>query len=200
MAEDGLQPRAALPLDYAGLPSRGRRRLLIACLTAFGVALGLIGASGVLVPSLHSRREHPAWVRCASNLRQVSQGVQMYANENHGLFPPDFETLLLTQDLTSEVFVCYCTNHERATGPTTQAVAEQLSAGGHLSYVYTGRGMDWQTPRGAVLAYEPLANHGDGANVLFADGHVEWLDAAHMTALQAELAAGHNPPRPDRMK
>jgi prepilin-type processing-associated H-X9-DG protein len=48
-----------------------------------------------------------------------------------------------------------------------------------------------------VLAYEPLTDHiGDGMNVLFGDGHVEWvpkLKASHMTA---ELNAGHNPPRP----
>jgi prepilin-type processing-associated H-X9-DG protein len=46
-----------------------------------------------------------------------------------------------------------------------------------------------------VLAYEPLTNHnGRGANFLFADGHVGWLDAPTATKVVAELAAGQNPP------
>ena len=119
----------------------------------------------------------------------------MYAAENGGRYPQDFTALLLTQDLTSEVFVCYATDDERADGPTIQAVAEKLSAGGHLSYVYTGKGMTLNSPADAVLAYEPLSNHGGGMNVLFADGRVNWIDPVQGRKLLAELAAGHNPPR-----
>ena len=47
----------------------------------------------------------------------------------------------------------------------------------------------------AVLAYEPLANHGNGMNVLFADGRVEWIDPPRGRKLLAELDAGYDPPR-----
>jgi prepilin-type processing-associated H-X9-DG protein len=60
--------------------------------------------------------------------------------------------------------------------------------------------MTYRAPPEAVLAYEPLANHGNGGNVLYADGRVAWEDAARLTKLIAELNAGHNPPRPERLE
>jgi prepilin-type processing-associated H-X9-DG protein len=57
--------------------------------------------------------------------------------------------------------------------------------------------MSEKPPPGAVVAYEPLSNHGNGMNVLYADGHVQWLDAGPGRRLMAELSAGHNPPRPE---
>jgi hypothetical protein len=119
----------------------------------------------------------------------------MYANENRGVFPPDLGTLLVTQDLISDYFVCYRTDDTRAEGPTTQAVASQLIArSGHLSYVYCGAGMNANVPSSSVIAYEPLSNHGDGLWVAYADTKVEWLDAKRARKVLAELAAGHNPP------
>jgi prepilin-type processing-associated H-X9-DG protein len=46
-----------------------------------------------------------------------------------------------------------------------------------------------------VSAYEPLSNHdGRGMNVLFGDGHVEWIESPVAEAVEAQLRAGHNPP------
>src|SRR5687767_8196613 len=44
--------------------------------------------AGGVAPALVCRsREQASRVRCASNLRQIGQGIQMYANENKGNFP-----------------------------------------------------------------------------------------------------------------
>ena len=48
-----------------------------------------------------------------SNLREIGLAIQMYANANHGRFPDDFATLLRTQDLTPEVFVCPVSENDR---------------------------------------------------------------------------------------
>lgn len=44
----------------------------------------------------------------------------------------------------------------------------------------------------SIIAYEPLENHGDGGNVLYANGHVEWLtregDEKHVKPLQTATA------------
>lgn len=188
----------AVALDYqGGQPQRQRLGamwyLAIALVCVFVCVFVLVP---ILIRSLDRSRYHDPRLKCASNLRQIGQGVQMYANENKGAFPDDFAALLLTQDITSEVFVCYITNDTRAEGPTTQAVAANLTAGGHLSYVYVGKGLTSYSPQTAVVAYEPLSNHGNGTNVLYADGHIEWRTAAEAKWLMAELAAGHNPPRP----
>jgi prepilin-type processing-associated H-X9-DG protein len=98
--------------------------------------------------------------------------------------------------VTSEVFVCPSSNDERAQGETTADVAAALSQPGHLSYVYAGRGLDASSPREAVVAHEkPDSHNRDGMNVLYADGHAEFVTRRLADHLVAEVEAGHNPPR-----
>ena len=183
-------PTGVVPLGYASNERPARRWPFVVLMIALA---WLVVAT--LLPSLNRRGSHDPRLKCASNLRMIGQGVQLYANANKGAFPPDVPTLFLGEDLTADTFLCYATNDTRAEGPTTQAVAAALASGGHLSYVYTGKGMSMQTPPSAVLAYEPLSNHVDGMHVLSVDGRVQWLDAKQGQKLLAELAAGRNPPR-----
>ena len=161
--------------------------------------IGLLSGGADFLGRLFGEDPH-ARMRCLSNLRQIAQGVQIYANDHRGQFPPTVEALLVEGDLTSDVFVCYATNDTRADGPTTRAIADQFAMPGHMSYVYTGRGLDVRSPPTAVLAYEPPANHQTGGGVMFSDGHAEWLEATRLTRLIDELNAGHNPPRPGRVR
>jgi prepilin-type processing-associated H-X9-DG protein len=41
----------------------------------------------ILLPSLNRAREQANRIKCASNLRQIGQSIQIYANENKGAFP-----------------------------------------------------------------------------------------------------------------
>ena len=152
----------------------------------------------LILPSMGRAREPANRVKCASNLRQIGQGIQMYANEHGGIFPPSLDVVLSSQDLTSEVFICPSSNHERAAGATTQAVVANFRADPlHCSYVYTGVGLTSATATPAhVLAYEQATNHNHkGMNVLYGDGTVRWLDAKPSAHLLSELTAGRNPPR-----
>jgi prepilin-type processing-associated H-X9-DG protein len=123
----------------------------------------------------------------------------MYAQAHGGKYPDGLQCLLLVEGpwmMTSEVFCCPSSQDERATGATTREVADRLSQGGHLSYVYAGRGLATSAPATAVLAYDKPANHADaGTNFLYADGSVEFLPAEAAKRLVAEIEAGHNPPR-----
>lgn len=159
-----------------------------------GLLLAIIGVgSALLAPSYSSSCTSPR-VRCAANLKQIGLAMQLYANENKGLYPPRPEDLLLTQDITTDIFVCPSTNDTWATGATTQQAAANLSAGGHDSYIYLGAGKNSNTPANVVLVYEPLQDHGNGMNVLFADGHVDFVSGAMAQKVEAELEAGQNPP------
>ena len=122
--------------------------------------------------------------------------MQMYAGENRGRFPDTFATLMLTQDITPEPFICPSSQGERAPGETPRQRAANLKAPDHLSYVYVGNGLDTSVPRGAIVAYELMENHNrDGIHFLYADGHVEFHRRQDAEFFIAELTAGHNPPR-----
>lgn len=182
-----------------GNGSRRPPRLLMATLaTTLGLtqllllfgALFLMPATNSGVPGIR--------IKCASNLRQIGLAIEMYANDNKGQLPPDLATVLVTQDLTSEVFVCPSSDDERAHGPTTQALLQDFAKPGRCSYVLASPlPSTWNLLTPAhILAYEPLANHNrDGMNVLFGDGHAEWLARVHADHMVAELKAGFNPPR-----
>jgi prepilin-type processing-associated H-X9-DG protein len=190
------------PLDYEQ-KGRGSARLKgwhVRLLVFLSLAICVLAVGWLLNPQIGSREQSPR-VKCASNLRQIGLAIQMYANENKGQPPPDLGTVLVTQDLTSEVFVCPSSADERAGGPTTQAILQDLAKPGHCSYILASPlPGNWSavTPD-HVVVYEPLNNHGSaqngGANVLFGDGHAEWMPKVQVDYLVAELKAGYNPPR-----
>ena len=211
MAENNVPPPApqppadiptATPLGYSP-PTTGSstRKVLIIVLACFlVVGLFLCGCMlSILLPSLNRAREQANRVKCASNLRQIGQAVQLYANANRGQFPDTVEKVMTHLDLPSEVFVCPSSSDTPAPGVDAKTRAGNLSKGGYLSYVYVGKGLGW-TPDNTklsklVLAYEPLANHSNGGiNVLFADGHVEFVPAGQAKQFIADLQAGKNPP------
>jgi prepilin-type processing-associated H-X9-DG protein len=163
-----------------------------------GVEVAVLLLIAVTLPQLGRSRETANRVKCGSNLRQIGMAVRLYADENGGRFPPDLETLLMTQDVIASMFVCPSSNDDAAKGPTTQAVIRELRSGAHYcSYVYVGAGLGNDTATEAhVVAYEPVANHhGDGMNVLYGDGHVEFLNRPESDRVLDELRHGHNPPR-----
>jgi prepilin-type processing-associated H-X9-DG protein len=134
---------------------------------------------------------------CASNLRQIGQAILLYCNENNSTYPDTLGTLLLTEDITAEVFICPLTNVPRSTAPTTRAQADEIDSGKCTSYIYLGKGMNARTvPADAVIAYEPLSNHGgDGTNVLFGDGHVEFLNKTEAQTILTQVQSGARPVR-----
>jgi prepilin-type processing-associated H-X9-DG protein len=188
-------------LGVARSPAKASRGGVL--LSFVGLALGTAAAAGTVLlppPFICSYRRSPV-LDCGTNLRQIGQAMVLYAMDNAGKYPTSIADLL-TQDITSAIFVCPSTNDTiAATAATTEATAANVTAGGHLSYAITCAGFTAPPPVDAILAYEPLANHGNsGMNVLFGDGRVEWLWTTEARKLLAELKAGHNPPRPEAIK
>lgn len=128
---------------------------------------------------------------CVGNLHEIGLALIMYADHHGGNFPDSFKTLVVSGETQGNVFVCPATDDTAAQGSTPAIVADRLTQGGHLSYVYVGRGLTLSTASDrTVLAYEPLSNHGDGMNVVFGDCHIEWLAGEAARKLQDQAAAG----------
>ena len=152
--------------------------------SAQGLSSGGIGESAlmasILLPSLNRARETANRVKCASNLRQIGEGILLYSNENKGSYPPDLGTLIKTEDITAASFVCPDTNNTPPPNMTPDDAANWVN--NNSDYIYIGANLKQGANPALVVCYEKDGNHGgDGINMLFADGHVEFLklDEAH---------------------
>ncbi len=101
----------------------------------------------------------------------------------------------MQEQITPPVFLCPASNDTPSTQATTQAIAADWQKPGHLSYLYLGKGLNDKTATAnTVVLYEPLSNHANrGMNVLFGDGHANWIDAKVGAKLCAAVATGRLP-------
>jgi prepilin-type processing-associated H-X9-DG protein len=165
------------------------------------VGLGCVAMWAISLPAFNARMMAGTnRLPCPSHLRQIGEGIMLYALDHGGAFPPSLAVLAGQGDLAAEVFVCPSSDDPVATGATRQEIASKIASGGHCSYLYFGAGFATSTWADAVVACDRLENHaGEGVNVLFADGHVEWIAGDEAQRLLDEIHAGHNPPRPATM-
>jgi hypothetical protein len=188
-------------LGYVGLrrarihSARGRP---LACLALWLSAASLLfGGCVVTVLSIAMLRASETANRamCSSQMNAIRCSLQLYANENRGWFPQGLDDLVRTQDITTECFVCPSSSDTKAVGATVDETLSNLTAGGHLSYVYTGQNMRWSQAASVVLMHEPLTNHGDGAHFVFGDGSIQFIGSTAAQQIISQLQAGQNPPR-----
>lgn len=133
---------------------------------------------------------------CASNLRQIGQGIAVFRNDNR-VWPQTLAEILMGGEVNAEVFACPSSDAEKAPGLTIQEAALTLIHPKHCSYIYFPPPADaGDLAIERVLAVERVENHrGGGMNILFGDGHVNWFDSQRAQFILSELNAGHNPPR-----
>jgi prepilin-type processing-associated H-X9-DG protein len=143
----------------------------------------------ILLPSLNRARETANRVKCGSNLRQIGQGILLYANENKGNYPPNLGILVKTEELVPQVFICPSGNTGFPGG--NMAVDDQVKwVNENSDYVYLGAGMNATAGAEVIVAHEKPDAHGrQGMNMLFGDGHVEFFQMpAAIQMIQAQQA------------
>ena len=127
-------------------------------------------------PHAHDTRYQP---RCRWQLEYLGEAIAQYAADHDGRYPDRPEALLLAGLAEPDSFVCPSTHDWPAKGNTPAEQADALASGGHLSYVYVGRGLTTAATRpSTVLMYEPARNHTrdhPGLHVLYAGDRVEFL-------------------------
>jgi prepilin-type processing-associated H-X9-DG protein len=140
-------------------------------------------AMSVLLPALNRAREQANRVKSASNLKQIGLASLMYANAHQGRFAPSFGVLLQQEDLSPMVFFSPRSSHSPPPQPS-DARERMAWVNDNSDYVYAGADKTSRSPASAVVAYEKLDDNTEGVNILFADGHVEFLtieDARRIT-------------------
>ena len=159
----------------------------------------LIGASALLVFWSFVTTHHGSdKIECALQLRHIGNGLLLYANNFKGNFPDNLSGVIEEEVQPAELVCPSSKDTPAPVDATTQATIANVDAGGHLSYIYLGKGRSNNLPAGFILVYEPLAHHSNaGMNVLFGDMHVEFLTTREATWMLSEINSGHNPPRPD---
>lgn len=147
----------------------------------------LLGVLILFLPAI-GEGPRPASLRCGYNLQQVMVVIGIYAAQNQGAFPPSLQLLSTQAPASSHPMLFHC-------------------PGGSGAYVYLGTGMNLQTvTKDAILIYEPLSNHQNpntgkmAMNILYGDGRVQLTYSPLADKIIAELNAGHNPPRAEKIR
>ena len=190
------------PLIYTPVLKPKRKTSTFFRVTLFLVVLVFVSACGaaafVMVPQY--LRTHAAAGRsvCNANFTTISHAIERYCHANGGAFPTSLERLIAAEDVKTDAFVCPGGSDTPAAGDSREARAANLYSGGHLSYVYLGRGMNKRSGIGAgvaaVVLYEPLHLHGEGIHVLFVDGHTAFVPQPDAQKLITDIQTGKNPP------
>jgi prepilin-type processing-associated H-X9-DG protein len=180
------------PLDYHTPEKRkgsGGTVIVIVAIALTGLLL-----IAILLPPLTKVRGTSNLQECASNMHQIGLAIILYQNDHNQNYPNSLPELLEEQ-ITPGAFVCPSSNDTASTAATTQAIAADWSKPGHLSYIYVGKGLNDKTATAdTVVLYEPMSNHaGDGKNVLFGDGHTDWVNATVGAKIIAAAATGKLP-------
>ena len=111
----------------------------------------------ILLPSLSRARHLAKRSVSAANLHGIAISCMIYANDNDEKFPPDLETLVQDGSITRKQL--------KAPNDAYEGV----------SYVYIA-GQTRDSDSRNVLAHERRGlNDGEGVNVAFVDGHVEFM-------------------------
>ena len=166
------EPRRQEPRSFEPAPpKKSNTGLWIGLGVGCGVGglmfLGLL--LGLLLPALGAVRSRALRANCQSNLRQIGLAVNGYSEDYDGDFPPSLAELYSDYVSNARLFKCPATN-DRGYLDFVAGTATEASA----SYVYLP-GRFCELPGDFFVAYDKPGNHrGDGVNVVYVDGHVQW--------------------------
>lgn len=113
----------------------------------------------ILLPSLSRARELSKRTVCAANMRGIGQALYIYAmDEPDGAFPDDITKVLNSGYTTRQQFQC----------PSSMTPGQQC-------YYYVPGQTTNSDPSGVLLFEDPQIHGGEGGNVLYQDGHVQFI-------------------------
>jgi type II secretory pathway pseudopilin PulG len=146
---------------------------------AAGAALVALLLAVIVLPPMTTARAAQRQLNCASNLRQISIALQVYAADNNGQFPDTLASLVSANLLKPDALVCPTADSPGVPAPAPTINGASAPANALASYNYLGKGMTTAAASNpqTVIVYEPLQNHGAarGTHVLYANGTISFI-------------------------
>lgn len=148
----------ALPPPRPPMSRRAKVILTLAILT-------ILGVPGLYV--WHQASLLQAHIHEAADMRQIGAAIQNYADAHRGRYPPSLSALFADQKLPSSL----------AVDPRSGGSAPQNCVDVEGDYIYRGAGLTTGAdPDAAILFPRHGVREAYGMNILFGDGHVEFID------------------------
>ena len=194
--------------------NRSRTALNLPGLLVFvGAGAGLLGC---WIFRDYSWIEQDRRVRCRSNLREIGLALLLFSNDNGEGFPNDgggYSTAFVAggqpgtdgASALGLLYDVYCPDPEVFACPTMPPSVGWVGQGDNSmnSYGYDQRHTSTHPADVALVSDEPsqgggansLNHYGEGQNVLFIDGHVEWCtttNAGHFDGVSRDDIFGLN--------
>lgn len=136
---------------------------------------------GILLPALSQVRELSKRLVCAANLKGIGTSMKIYEFDNPSAGRLTLQDLVDRGDIMSEQLICLSNEFGNANYVLVSPVKDVPDA----------------LPPRTVMLYEPKSNHGDeGGNILFADGHVEFVKSPEYDSLIAAIPLAPPDPAP----
>jgi len=163
---------------YAARPSRRGTRVLVLCVV--GLLVGMLPLLAYRsIPRIHSGRDTSPGGQCRFNLRMIGNGLEVYALGNCDTYPPALRALIDDDTLIPQQLVSPLSGH---TQPT-------------CDYYYV-TGLTPNDPETWIVAYaDPAYTNGEGANVLYLDGHVDFVKEPQFSQDLARFKADYQKAR-----
>jgi prepilin-type processing-associated H-X9-DG protein len=192
----GLTGLIGLPLGIVALikisksqGQRGGKGLAIAGVCVSGCVLLMLPVSlGLMLPALAKAKQKAQTIQCINNLKQLSLGVRLYANDNSDQYPPGptWCDAVLSSVGNPTAFQCKDNPGQRSSFAFNQKLLGKKEAEVNPSTVmlfeFDG---GWNVTGGPELLPN-RSRHGRSINVAFADGSVRQVLVSDIGTLRWE--------------